>query len=162
MISVTMAGSPSDMPLAAADAEIIETRFGTVSVQKSKAIVFPAGILGMPDRYNFCVTEMPSEKLQQFKLLQSLDDTGLSFITLPLGVDNPIIDRADIEEACTDLGFDAQETALLLIVSVHRSPQSVKLSVNARAPLIVDASRRMAVQHVFHNEKYKVQFVIQE
>lgn len=142
------------------DLETIETRFGAVRVSKTNPIIFPRGLLGMPDKYHFCLTEFPTEKLQQFKLLQSLDDVNLSFITLPLDLKNPIVDEKDIIDACADLEVPMDDLALLVIVSVHRSPQAVKLSVNARAPLFIDAQRRFAAQYVFQNDKYKVQHII--
>ena len=142
------------------ETETSETRFGSVRINKTNPIIFPRGLLGMPDKYHFCLTDFPTDKLQQFKLLQSLDDYNLSFITLPLDLKNPIIDEQDIRAACADLEVGLDDLALLVIVSVHRSPQSVRLSINARAPLFVDAGRRLAAQYVFQNDKYKVQHII--
>jgi len=140
--------------------EIIKSRFGDISVEAGKAISFPRGLLGMPDRFNFILANFPSPKMQQFKLLQSLDDAALSFITLPLDVQNAIISSADIANACRDLQITEQNLALLLIVSVHRTPDQVKLSVNARAPIMIDAERRTGVQYVFQNDEYKVQHML--
>ncbi len=140
--------------------EMIDTRFGKIEVKRDNPIVFPHGLLGMPDKLNYFLTEFPSEKLRQFKLLQSLDEYALSFITLPLDTDNTIIAKEDVHTACKDLGIEPQDTAILLIVSVHRSPTNVSLSVNARAPLLIDAKRRLAAQYVFPNDRYKVQHPI--
>jgi len=46
------------------------------------------------------------------------------------------------------------------VVSVHRSPSEVKLSANTRAPLLIYAPTRAAVQYVFQNSKYKVQQIL--
>ena len=106
---------------------------------------------------NFALVDFPTEKLSQFKLLQCLDDKNLSFITLPLAVENQVVERGDIEKAATDIGMDSANMAILLIVSVHRTPTEVKISVNARAPLMVDVSSRHAMQYVFQHSRYKVQ-----
>lgn len=140
--------------------EVIDTRFGKVTIYRKNPIVFPNGLLGMPDKFEYCLTKLPSEKLARFKLLQSLDDQALSFITLPLEVDNPIIDREDLAVACKDLEIRMEELSLLLIVTVHRLPTGVKLSVNARAPVCVNTPRRVANQYVFHNNKYNIQHMI--
>lgn len=161
MNMMMMTGSKAAAPTIPMGAdESIETRFGTVTVRKDNPIVFPHGLLGMPERVNFFLTEFPSEKLRQFKLLQSLDDHSLSFITMPLDLENGILAKEDVVHACDDLGIDSKQLAILLIVSVHRSPSAVTLSVNARAPLFVDAGRRLAAQYVFPNDRYKVQHVI--
>lgn len=142
------------------ECEVIDTRFGKVTIDKSKPVIFPKGLLGLPNKFHFSLTEFPSEKLRQFKLLQSQDDYALSFITLPIDVKNPIIAQDDILNACRDLGFDAEDLVVLLIVTVHRSPTEVKLSVNARAPLFIDAGKRLAAQYVFVHDKYSVQHMI--
>ncbi len=144
----------------ASDDNTIDTRFGKVKINRDNPIVFSKGLLGMPDKTQFCLVDFPVEKFAQFKLLQSLDDNALSFITLPIDIDNPIIDRGDIESGCTELGFEVDDTAILLIVSVHRELKHVKLSANARAPLFMNAPKRLAEQYVLHNNKYVVRHMI--
>lgn len=138
----------------------IESRFGAVKVDKAKAILFPIGLLGMPDKHNFVLTDFPNPKLQQFKLLQSLDETELSFITLPLEIDNGIIEKDDILAAAQDMEIPLDQLGMVLIVSVHRGVADVQLSVNARAPIFIDTSRQIAAQYVFTSNKYAVQHYI--
>jgi flagellar assembly factor FliW len=140
--------------------ETIQSRFGDVIIDMSKVVEFPHGLLGMSDMLRFALTHFPSEKMKQFMLLQSLDDKSLSFITLPLTVENPIIAAADLRIVCEELHMAETDLAALLIVSVHRSLAEVKLSVNARAPLLIDAARRTGIQHVFQNDRYKVQHML--
>lgn len=140
--------------------EAIDTRFGRVTIYRKNPLIFPNGLLGMPDKFEYCLTSFPSEKLARFKLLQSLDDTELSFITLPVEMENNIIERRDIELACKDLDLPGDNLTLLLIVTVHRAGNTVRLSVNARAPIFIDTPRRIATQYVFHNNKYQIQHMI--
>lgn len=136
--------------------EYIDTRFGRIRVQRDQPVIFRKGLLGMPEKTSFCLTDFPIQKFARFKLLQSLDDDALSFITLPVALHNEFITRADIEEGCKDLGFNIDHISLLLIVSVHRDTSGIRLSVNARAPLICDATRRVADQCVLRNNSYDV------
>lgn len=151
---------PQSLPEEASDVETMQTRFGQVTVYRKNPIVFPNGLLGLPDKFSFCLTKFPSEKLARFKLLQSLEDAELSFITLPLEMDNAVVDRADIDQACKDLEITHDDLTLLLIVTVHRTGAGVKLSVNARAPIFINTTRRVASQFVFHNAKYNIQHMI--
>lgn len=156
---MTGAGPAALSPLTVqeqSDNEVINTRFGKVSIYRKSPITFPNGMLGMPDKFQFCLTSFPSEKLARFKLLQSLEDDNLSFITLPLDVDNALIDRVDIEQACRDLDVTVENVAILLIVSVQRDTSGVQMSVNTRAPIFMNVSRRLAAQYVFHNAKYQI------
>lgn len=140
--------------------ETIKSRFGEITVDTSKAIIFARGMLGIPDKHNFVLATFPNPKMQQFMLLQSLDDTSLSFITLPLDLKNNIISDSDISAACRDLQISEANAAILLIVNVHRGLDQVKLSVNARAPLLIDATRKVGAQYVFQHDNYKVQHML--
>lgn len=145
-------GAIQDRP----ESEVVDTRFGKVTIYRNNPIVLPNGMLGQPDKNQFCLCNFPSDKMARFKLLQSLDDMSLSFITLPVEINNPIVDRADIEQAARDLNVPIDQLATLFVVSVHREAGAVKLSVNARAPIMLDTVRRVATQHVFHNAKYQI------
>ena len=140
----------------------IESRFGPITINTRNRIVFSRGLLGMPDRKHFALANFPTEKMQQFKLLQSLDDNQLSFITLPVDIENSIIEKDDILMACQALNIALADLALLLVVSVYRTPETTRITVNARAPIFLDAEKKWGVQHVFPNSKYKVQHVIKE
>lgn len=141
--------------------EMLETRFGTIEVDRTGMITFEHGLLGVPNSKHFVLVDFPSQKLAQFRLLQSLDDKNLSFITLPLEMENAVIEKADLEKACADIGIAPQNLAVLLIVSVHRTPEEVKISVNARAPLVIDVGSRHAIQYVFQHSRYKVQQLLE-
>lgn len=158
--TVPMAHHPMNMPAGMPTTETITTRFGEVTVQTNNAILFPGGLLGMPDKYHFTLAEFPNKKFSQFMLLQSLDDHALSFITLPAEMKNSIVAAEDIAAACRDLEIEPRNLALLFIVSVQRTPERVTLSVNARAPIFIDSARRAAMQYVFPNDKYQVRHII--
>lgn len=143
-----------------ATAETVRSRFGDITVDASKGVTFPLGLLGIPDKCNYAVAKFPSEKMEQFMLLQSLDDVGLSFITLPIAMANPMIGEADLKSACQDMQMDENNVAILLIVTVHRKLDQVNLSVNVRAPLLIDTQRKLGVQYVFPNDTYKVQHML--
>ena len=157
--SGTVAMPPQAMP-EEPESDVMNTRFGQVTVYRKNPIVFPNGLLGIPDKFSYCLTRFPSEKLARFKLLQSLEDADLSFITLPIEMDNAVVAREDIITACKEIEMNVDDLTMLLIVTVHRTPSAVRLSVNARAPLLLDASNRTAVQFVFPNPKYDVRHMI--
>lgn len=138
------------------ETEELDTRFGRIAVSPSQAIHFPTGMLGIPDKLSYCLTHFPSPKMARFKILQSIDDAALSFITLPVDITNPIIERPDLEQAANDLNMPLSDLAILLVVTVHRESGMAKLSTNARAPILVHVSRRVAAQYVFPNTKYLI------
>lgn len=160
MMGVHVNRLESSALFSADESEIIDTRFGKISLQKSNGIAFPRGLLGMPNKLNFFLADFPNKKFEQFKLLQSLDDYSLSFITLPLALQNNVILTEDLTHACKELGISVDNLVTLVIVSVHRSPAGTSISVNARAPLLIDSSQRLATQYVFSTDRYQVQHTI--
>lgn len=161
MMPLQPALSLSDHTLASGEARgVIATRFGEVVFDTRNALQFPKGLLGMPNCTRFMLSAFPGERMQQFRLLQCADDAALSFITLPLPLDNPIVRREDILAACQEMGIAERDVVPLLIVCVHRSPAGTRLSVNARAPVMIDAARKVGGQHVFLQDRYSVQHFI--
>lgn len=155
-----VAEGTAELVAGAPETEIMETRFGKVSLSRKQPIVFASGLLGLPDKTQFALVPFPAKKFERFQLLQSLDDAALSFITLPLDLDNGIIARAELEQAGADLNIEIQALAVLLIVSVHRETTGVRLSVNARAPILMHAQSKTAHQYVFASSKYSIRHVI--
>ena len=101
--------------------ETIQSRFGEITIDISRSINFPRGLLGMPDKMNFVLTDFSSQKMEQFKLLQSLDELQLSFITLPIAIENPIIAMADIRGATSDLQIKDEELDVAYCISTPQS-----------------------------------------
>ena len=61
--------------------------------------------------------------------------------------------------ACKELGMAVENLVVLLMVTVQRTP-STRITVNARAPLLIDSSARLAAQYVFPSDRYQVQHLI--
>ncbi len=134
-----------------------KTRFGEVNFDESKVIEFPNGILGMPNQRNFFVSAFPDNKFESFQVLQSLDDTDVSFALLPHAVVPSLIDASDLDEVREFLEIKPEDMLTLLVVSIQRGMEGAKLSVNLRAPLFIDATNKVGYQIVLANSKYPVQ-----
>lgn len=139
----------------------IRTRFGEVEINVEKQLTFPHGILGLPAQLHFCLADFPREGFDQFKLLQSIDDEELCFIVLPADFHNTFVKESDFEEACNVMEIDPDMLLALFIVSTHRTPdQETRLSVNAKAPIMVNTADRTALQYVFNNKDYEIRHMI--
>lgn len=144
----------------------LESRFGLVKYNDSKTIIFPYGIAGIPDGKQYCIAELPdvyNNRLQNFRILQSLDDTNLSFIVLPLGIENGLLDKNDLIEGCQAMEIDNNNLMVLLIASVHRSIDQAldsKISVNTKAPILVDTQNMVAAQYIFVSDNYEIRFML--
>jgi flagellar assembly factor FliW len=135
---------------------VIESRFGTLTVRTHASLLFPQGLLGFGDYRDFALAELPDGKQPQFKALQCLTDANLAFLVAPLPSDSTAIDADDIQEACNSLSIALEDLAVMLIVTVRRDEDGSHVSVNLRAPVLIDTRHRVARQYVLPNNKYQI------
>jgi flagellar assembly factor FliW len=156
----------------ASDAKVqfIESRFGQIKINIEKAILFPKGLLGIPDYNTYCLAHFPNPAFQRFKILQSVEKKDLAFIVLPLDemelkYSAQFIDREDLRECSTALNIPEGNMVVLLITTIYHVPDvggklKTQICVNLRAPLILDIQKYLGAQHVFHKEKYEIRHEI--
>jgi flagellar assembly factor FliW len=140
----------------------IQTRFGEVTLSLHDTLTLSRGLLGFPNLSRYCVLDFPLPKFSKFRLLQSIEEEQTSFIVLPLEPAQlrTLIDMADLEAAMQELDISSEYLRTLLVVSVHRYENYVRLSVNVRAPILIHAQLGKATQFVFGNSKYSIQHFI--
>lgn len=129
----------------------VETRFGTFVFDATNTLFMPSGPLGFAALRHFGLANLPDPSLSAFKLLQSLDDAQVSFILTPLELHPGLIPDADIAAGAAAGGFELPTLEPMLIVTVRPVSAGAELSVNLRAPLLVDLEQRVARQVVLGN-----------
>ena len=160
-----------DQPVSPAEADVltapgedtvsIDTRYGAMSFDRAAALGMIRAMPGFPGLTDFALGNLPDPRFGQFKLLQSLDEPEVSFLVTPVPVENPVIAIEDAEQMLKDLGVEKENAALLLIVTVRKDTEGVALTVNARAPVVVDTEHRKAAQYVMRSETYSIQHPIE-
>ena len=144
----------------ASETVTVDTRFGDIEFQLENAIYMPRGMMGYADFHDFGLANMPDPKLDQFKLLQCLVEPELSFIVAPLNPDTDTIEPDDIAMACETLSVKVENALVLLVVATRQIGPTVQISVNLRAPVIIDGANCTAYQHVLMNNRYPVRQII--
>ncbi|AIL65970.1 flagellar assembly protein FliW [Rickettsiales bacterium Ac37b] len=137
--------------------KFIQSRFGIIKINLDKTILFPTGLPGIIDK-KFCLAHLPNKKFEPFKVLQSIENEKLAFIVYPL--DNlELIDHNDIIACSKLLSIEIENMVICLITSIYYNSNSTtpKITVNLRAPIIIDLHKYLAVQHIFSHEKYNIQ-----
>lgn len=155
-IAETTAAVPAASPQPTKDTISVETRLGPVAVHRDAIIDMPQGPLGFARHTRFALAELPNPDHARFKLLQSMDDPSVTFVVAPVELDGGPIDREDIEQACLAAGMAPGHLVILLIVTVRNDPSGISLTANLRAPVIVDARKRVGRQVVLANPCYDV------
>jgi flagellar assembly factor FliW len=144
--------SPFPMPAVAA-APPIAARFGALVLDPERIILFPHGLLGFASQRRYLLADIPGADAA-FKLLRSIDDPELSFVVLPLDLSAGPIAASDLAAARSALAIEDAALAVLAVVTLRAQVERVDFTLNLRAPLLVDTSRRLGYQHVLPDDAY--------
>ena len=147
MVSTTESNEPAkdNIPTAVK----LTTLFGEREFVWDKAIYFPAGLKGFPDHNVYALASFPGEGAPSFILMQCLTEPELAFIVAPYNLESGTIRSDHLEQAFGIHGIKKEDGAVLLVVTLHKPEQGdMIMSVNLRAPIILDTSRQAAYQHL--------------
>ena len=132
---------------------IVTTRFGEIDVDECRIIDMRGGILGFEHLKKY-ILHIKDEK-NPFWWFQSLDDGAIAFVVI-----NPFVAKADYEPVIDDNDTklleieNAEDVVLLAVATIRQNPLSV--SVNLRAPIVVNAKKKIAKQVVLEDPAYPV------
>lgn len=139
----------------------IKTRnFGEITIDENKVILFEDGIPGFPELKKFLLM-LDNEESSPFYWLQSIEDNNICFVIMDLlniiPDYNPLVEKELIEE----LGeSDAED---LLVYNVAVIPKDIeKMSVNLKAPIVINSRTRKGRQVIANNEEYSIKFYLYE
>lgn len=126
--------------------------FGEIEIEEAKVITFEKGIIGFPDLKRFALIHDSEKKDSNIQWLQSLDDGKMAFpiIDPSCVVDeyNPVVS----DELMERLG-EYDVTCDLVVVVILRVPSDIKeMSVNLKAPVIINTRNNKAIQLIVESE----------
>lgn len=139
--------------------ETLDTPFGAIDVDQARAITFEKGIPGLEEATEYALAPMPDPSLSSYLMLHSLQVPQLTLVTLPMDPKIDLIDDADLQNAVDSLNIKMDDALFLLLVSIRHEPEAA-VSVNLRAPLIIDVNTRKGSQYIIPNTKYDLRHKI--
>ncbi len=156
----TLAGmtTPTD-PTAPTEPEnyLVESRYGELAFGPDQIVHMNKPVLGFPHLTKFGLAKLPSQMGNNLVLLQSLEDANISFPCFALDMVNPLIDEADLKSACAGHNVKVEDCAILCILTVRQDETGKNaVTLNLRAPIIVDSARKLAWQTVLNNARYPI------
>ena len=137
---------------------LTETQTVAPTAPPALALSFPQGLPGFPEVTDFRLERLPASP--RFLRLRSTDPGGPEFIVLPQAGSPVPIEDSDVAEGCGAVGLDPADVAVLLVVRASREGAGPALSVNRRAPLLVDLRRHLGFQVVLPRPDYAVRHPI--
>ncbi len=138
----------------------IKTKFfGEMEIDEKGIINFERPLLAFETNNRFALIDGMNDLV--FTFMQSLDEPDLCFLTIPPAL---VIEQYDIElseDIVKILGLDSPDDVLLFnIVTV---PENVEeMTVNLKAPIVVNIKNGKAAQEVLIDEKYEIRHRIKK
>lgn len=134
--------------------------FGAIEIDDNKLIHFTNGIVGFPQLQDFVLMhDEENGDRAGIRWLQSIQEPHFA-----IPVMDPLIVRPDynpqVDDECFKLLGDLKAENMLVLVSVT-VPKDLKLmSVNLKAPFIINAEERKAGQYIVDGDEYPVKWMI--
>lgn len=134
--------------------------FGEVDIAEDKVLDFPNGIIGFEDLHKFAIIYDIDRGVEtNVSYLQSLEEPRVVFpIMNPLVVleqYNPMIE----DELLAPLGMP-KEDELLVFLTMTVPSDLTKMTVNMKAPFVINTTLKKGGQIIVENTDYEVRFPI--
>ena len=139
--------------------------FGEIEIEKDKEICFENGLIGFPNCTRYAlIYDADNPEQRGISWLQSLEDESFA-----LPVIDPLLVKADYapdidEELLKTLGEPKGEN-IYLLVTVTATSKKENISVNLKAPIIINTETRKAIQVITDSDfpvKYKIYDILKE
>lgn len=138
----------------------IKTRiFGDVTISDDKMISFPNGIVGFPDLKDFALIHDEEQGDQAgIRWMQSVQEPNFA-----MPVINPLVVKEDYDPMVDDelLSVIGNGENILVLTTITVPTDLSKMSVNLKAPFVINVDTRKAVQVVLEDD-LPVKFYVYE
>ena len=139
---------------------LVKTKFfGEVDLPEEKILTFDRGLIGLEQYKKYTILYDCEKEEANISWLQSVEEPTLALPVvkpwLVFGEYNPIVE----DELLTGLGELTEENLVILLTMTV--PEDIKqMSVNLKAPIIINSDTRKGAQIVAENQDYEVKYKI--
>lgn len=140
---------------------IVKTKgFGEISIDDDKIITFDEGIMGFGDCKKYTlIYNVENKNKNTISWLQSMEEPSLA-----LPVINPLLVKEDYnpivnEDMLKSLG-ELNDENLLVLLTLTVPTDIEKMTVNLRAPFIINSNTRKGCQIIVENTDYEVKYPV--
>ncbi len=136
--------------------------FGLIDIDDDKLITFPQGIVGFPELNKFALIHDEEEGSDSsIKWLQSMDEPAFA-----MPVMNPLLVKEDYNPNIEDELFEEigglDDEAMLVLITLTVPKEVEKMSVNLKAPFVINAETKKGMQVILDGDEYPVKYPIFE
>lgn len=137
---------------------LVKTKFfGEVDLPEEKIVTFDRGIIGFEDLKKYTILYDCEKEETNISWLQSVDEPEFAMpIIKPWLVKedyNPVVE----DELLKGLG-ELTEENLVILLTMNVPPDLTQMSVNLKAPIIINSDTRKGAQIVVENQDYVIKY----
>lgn len=133
--------------------------FGEIEVNEEKTIHFVTGIVGFPELKDFLLIHDSEREGSNISWMQSVQEPAFAMPVInPLFIVenyNPEIE----DELLSPLG-ELHQDDMLVLVTITVPSEITDMTINLRAPIIINGENRKACQVIAEGEHYAVKYPI--
>lgn len=138
--------------------KLVTRLFGEIDIDESKQLTFDEGIIGYPYmQHFFMIYDTESEKKREITWLQSVEEP-----TFALPVINPLVIEPTynptVEDALLTRLGEAGEDGLAVMCTLRVPENITEMTINLKAPIIINIETRKCCQVIVEDEIYSVRF----
>lgn len=139
---------------------LVKTKFfGEVDLPEEKIVTLDRGLIGLEQYKKFTILYDCEKEESNISWLQSVDEPTLALpVIKPWFVKedyNPVVE----DELLSHIGELTEENLVILLTMTV--PENLKeMSVNLKAPIVINADTRKGVQVIAENQDYEVKYKI--
>lgn len=127
--------------------------YGSVEINAEEIIYFDHGLIGFEDKHKFIL--LKDNENGPLIWLQSLENENLAFVVMEPRIFKPDYQPSISIEELSGLDIEGEEG--LILYSIVVVPEDVKkMTVNLRAPVIINHNSKKGKQIVLNDDRYKV------
>ncbi len=137
---------------------LLTRQFGEVSYDETQLVTFPGGVLGFEEYSRYLLVE--AEDYLPFLLLLSIDEPEIGFPLIPVSAiwEGYAPNVAEEELKALDLtGLDG-ELMVFSVVTLGKGREEI--TANLRAPIYLNASKRIGAQVIVADDRYPIRHEI--
>ena len=134
------------------------THFGQIEINEADILNFEEGIIGFEDVKKFGIIDSEDPE-SPFKWIQAVDKPELAFALV-----DPFKIKKDYDFDLTDEAveyLEVKDASEVMVFSIVVVPEDIKkISMNLKAPLIINKTNNKASQIILDTDKYTVRHLI--
>ena len=139
--------------------KIVTKLFGEIGIDEEKVISFPEGIIGFSYLKRFLLIHDSEKEDGKITWLQSLDEPAFA-----IPVMDPLLVKEDYNPVVEDELLDSiggiVEDEIFVMVTLKVPEDITKMTVNLRAPVVINPNTKKACQILVDNEEYPIKYPI--